>query len=414
MDNARTPGAKARARFDNYASTVNLLTGARLSLLTGPDDLRTTDYPGTPPQFVRAYRALANDPYVRDLPADVVFCTKPVPGVVFALANASCGSSLIVLGPYRHHKATGEEARQALEAVDAKANEANIAYLSELPIIMNTQAVAILVGIVNIMNDTDALLYELHGMDEVRPEATGQQETHGAATDFAQAKAVEQRYRMENEMLDAVIRSDEKAAAIALRDFQNTGALGMHRNPDTLRDHKNGLIILNTLLRKTLERAHIHPSYIDAISTRWGFAIERTTSLDKTLSMPFAMVQDYCAQVKSYTLEGYSPNVRAAIAHIMRHISDSDLSLSSISSALGLNATYLSHQFNQEVGMSVPNYVTRVRIDRAQNLLRQNSKMSISAVALEVGYLDLSYFSKRFRSIVGCSPSEYRKQQNQN
>lgn len=53
----------------------------------------------------------------------------------------------------------------------------------------------------------------------------------------------------------------------------------------------------------------------------------------------------------------------------------------------------------------------RVRIDLAREMLRRDEPRSVSSIARSVGFADPSYFSRRFKAIVGCSPSEYRKRE---
>ena len=59
--------------------------------------------------------------------------------------------------------------------------------------------------------------------------------------------------------------------------------------------------------------------------------------------------------------------------------------------------------------MGVPEYVSRMRIDRAQAMLKRDESASVNSNARAVGFSDPAYFSRRFKEIVGCSPSAYRR-----
>ena len=85
-----------------------------------------------------------------------------------------------------------------------------------------------------------------------------------------------------------------------------------------------------------------------------------------------------------------------------------NLALSKIAKAAYVNTYYLSHLFKKELGMTVVDYLTKVRIEEAKNLLR-NDRKSIIEIALEVGYEDQSYFSKVFKKSEHTTPMIYRK-----
>ncbi len=71
-------------------------------------------------------------------------------------------------------------------------------------------------------------------------------------------------------------------------------------------------------------------------------------------------------------------------------------------------STLLRH-FHQALGLSPIDYLIRLRIRKASELLRQTS-LSITQVAFQVGFSDSNYFSRQFRKVAGHSPREFRKQ----
>lgn len=70
--------------------------------------------------------------------------------------------------------------------------------------------------------------------------------------------------------------------------------------------------------------------------------------------------------------------------------------------------SYMSGRFNREMGMSVREYITRLRIEDAKQLLI-HSKISVTEIALTVGYADSNYFISLFKSRVGVTPGQYRR-----
>ena len=75
---------------------------------------------------------------------------------------------------------------------------------------------------------------------------------------------------------------------------------------------------------------------------------------------------------------------------------------------IGVTSEYFSRLFRRIVGKTFKEYLTEMKITRAQELLAY-TKLPISMISLEVGYGQQSYFTKVFKRIVGISPLEFRK-----
>ncbi|MCQ6557657.1 helix-turn-helix transcriptional regulator [Paenibacillus mendelii] len=78
-----------------------------------------------------------------------------------------------------------------------------------------------------------------------------------------------------------------------------------------------------------------------------------------------------------------------------------------IGDAFDCSPRYLSRLFKQYLGISLKEYITRVRMERATVLLAETS-MTITQIAEAVGYSELFYFSKLFKHVYGVSPLYYR------
>jgi len=85
------------------------------------------------------------------------------------------------------------------------------------------------------------------------------------------------------------------------------------------------------------------------------------------------------------------------------------ISIENLSRNLGYHRTHLSKMFKQATGLSPMQFLLKVRMERAAELLQGGMRLSIEQVASSVGYGDALYFSKQFRKWYGCSPTEYRK-----
>jgi AraC-like DNA-binding protein len=106
--------------------------------------------------------------------------------------------------------------------------------------------------------------------------------------------------------------------------------------------------------------------------------------------------------------EAEPPSIRRARAFVAEHSAD-DVTLSEVARAVNMSAHYLSEKFRQSTGLTFTEYVARVRIEKARNLL-QNPNLSVSEIAYDVGFQSLSQFNRAFRRFVGKAPTQYRRE----
>ncbi len=90
------------------------------------------------------------------------------------------------------------------------------------------------------------------------------------------------------------------------------------------------------------------------------------------------------------------------------HFADPNLLLNEVAATVNLSPSHFSVVFGRETGESFKDYLTRVRIERAKELLRTTS-MKCSEVAYESGYSDPHYFSYVFRKNTGLPPQQFRQ-----
>lgn len=96
---------------------------------------------------------------------------------------------------------------------------------------------------------------------------------------------------------------------------------------------------------------------------------------------------------------------KQAKSFIENHFSDPELSIADISRELLVNQTYLRKMFKEEYQMTISDYITKYRMEKAKEMIRkENSKLSY--ISYEVGYNDTSYFSKCFKKYFGYLPSD--------
>lgn len=114
------------------------------------------------------------------------------------------------------------------------------------------------------------------------------------------------------------------------------------------------------------------------------------------------------AYIETHKVSRASQVALKAKTYIEARYNNADFSITDLSKALLVNQTYLRKMFKSEMGMTVSDYLTKVRMDASKRLI-ENADYKLSFVAEEVGYSDSGYFSKCFKKYYGISPSQYRE-----
>lgn len=86
---------------------------------------------------------------------------------------------------------------------------------------------------------------------------------------------------------------------------------------------------------------------------------------------------------------------------------NAELSVADLADTVGLSPNYLSALFHRRMGDTIVSYLTRLRVNEARRLLREEGH-SVADAAREVGYSDVRHFSRKYKEIVGEYPSESR------
>lgn len=131
------------------------------------------------------------------------------------------------------------------------------------------------------------------------------------------------------------------------------------------------------------------PSEIDSIMEDMGIDFTKRVSLAKKAAHP------------------YSPQVQKVMDYIY-HGRNKDLSLDNLSKIAKLSPKYLSTLFHKETGETISDFVSKVIIDEAKNLLTY-SDYSLSEISSYLNFSTQSYFIKVFKKYAGITPREYRR-----
>lgn len=120
-------------------------------------------------------------------------------------------------------------------------------------------------------------------------------------------------------------------------------------------------------------------------------------------SQPHHLIAD--KEMQASQMKG--KRMRKIMKYIDEHYAEK-LLLSDIAEQEELDLYYLSHFFKESFGITFQNYLTKIRSERARQLLLLTD-YSLLDISITCGFSDPKYFNKGFALQYGCSPKEYRK-----
>ncbi|MFA9479478.1 helix-turn-helix domain-containing protein [Phycisphaerales bacterium AB-hyl4] len=107
--------------------------------------------------------------------------------------------------------------------------------------------------------------------------------------------------------------------------------------------------------------------------------------------------------------EDGSDLVQLGCAYVQEHL-DEDLSLERVAGVLGVSSAHLTRSFRLHVGVPFHQYVLAQRVREACRLMYERPNVSLTRIAMQLGFGSSSSFSRTFRRITGQSPTAYRQQ----
>ena len=108
-----------------------------------------------------------------------------------------------------------------------------------------------------------------------------------------------------------------------------------------------------------------------------------------------------------FSREDSNAVIKKAKEYIFNNYACDELSLGSVAEAINLSPTYFSSIFKKDVGTNFVDYLTKIRLDKAKELLCCTS-MQVSEIAYKVGFKDYRYFSQIFKKNTGQTPRDFK------
>lgn len=238
---------------------------------------------------------------------------------------------------------------------------------------------------------------------------------------YSQAiKAAKYRYIMENSYLIEYCEIRERNNIknnIPIEDIEKlSNIIG------TERQHKICEIIDSILDKEVLSKNSIE--YLEQVTHSINNLINKNIKLSDNFNniYNFNSLYEYSCELKKYLLDISksikeesclsidSNGIKKALNYINANYYK-DITMATVSNEVSLNYSYFSQVFKEHVGDNFVNYLRKIRIERAKELLK-TTNLKIYEVSESVGYSDSKQFAKMFRKVSGLSPVEYKEKFN--
>jgi two-component system, response regulator YesN len=132
------------------------------------------------------------------------------------------------------------------------------------------------------------------------------------------------------------------------------------------------------------------------------------TSIDKTASYLYEWIEDLFTKIININKPEDRRQIQCALNYIEKNY-QRGVTLEEVAEHVHLSPHYLSRLFKKELNINFVNYVLERRINLAKEML-EKTDMPVINIALELSYQEPNYFSKVFKKSTGMTPSEYRRQ----
>jgi len=153
--------------------------------------------------------------------------------------------------------------------------------------------------------------------------------------------------------------------------------------------------VQNTFDAIRAERSARHPGWRTSLKMRMASLLVRYSRL-------------YAAHLsENQTVGGGYSYVLRILSYVEKNYMG-DISVEQLAQVAGLNPDYMSRRFKSMMGITPSDYVRKFRVAKAMELL-SGTDMTVTAVASRCGFSDVCLFSRVFKNVTGVTPVQFRK-----
>jgi AraC-like DNA-binding protein len=346
------------------------------------------------------------------LPASNQACVTNKPAPFLCHMGFACVSTpaftgdtfgiVVTLGPYCPSEAPetlADDALRGLKAIEKKDRPFFPVPLSDIALVSAVAAPAIAEWTTEALTELWKRTIEQDDANEMEPETSAT--PRGRATRRAKGKTPDTSPYRGADIAAALAGGNQPQARALVRsaiaEVSNQGEVLAVRRARTIALTGAALEAAERAGLETTESWEEFPAFLSSVRQ------SRTDSelVDGAMAM--------LAIILRRTVRASTDGALAELNRIVMERLPEPIQLNDVAQRLGKHPTAITHQLQRKFGLSYTQYLGRLRIDMAKDLLRR-TRLSVRDVAQRVGIADSSNFSKMFRKFEGISPQQYRTQ----
>lgn len=231
------------------------------------------------------------------------------------------------------------------------------------------------------------------------------------------AERIKEGHDIRIQLLKAIEQCNEESYKKIKNEFteyilDDTFDLMKRVSGNQLRSYKNFLLSHNSLYAYSAEKGGMSPVLSHYMSEKYAILIESKNSINELKELHEYFLKDYLNMDNRISLyKNESLSVR-----ILQYIGENfmnQIDINQVANEFFLNRVHLMRKFKKETGITINEAITLKRLEEACILLK-NSYLTITDIALMVGFNSSQYFTNVFTKKFGMTPKTYRSNNEKN
>ena len=177
---------------------------------------------------------------------------------------------------------------------------------------------------------------------------------------------------------------------------------------DPLRQMKTSILVFTTLVSRAAMEGGLSPEVAYSLGDSYIQNAENCRDSGELASLAHAMYHDFIYRVH-YVRS--NPNYSHAVQKCCDYIElslDRRIRTADLAALVGYTEYYLTEKFKKETGKSISTYIRDAKIARARVFL-ETTALPVAEISERLAFNTPNYFIQSFRSVMGCTPAQYRK-----
>lgn len=259
--------------------------------------------------------------------------------------------------------------------------------------------------IVNVLNGLDMIDPENLKIHNIQVKRIESNPANSRNSHELTASQIELSSKVEETLLNIVKNGDVESSLTF--DFQQISNQHVIYKNNSFTNMKTNLMIFDALCNREAILAGVDRFLAYKISNNIKFYINKISVSSELKQVAQRILTTYAKAVRDYTLLEYSNNIKRIVLYIRKNLTNK-ISLDDIAKDLFITKEHLSRIFKKEMKITISEYIIKLKIQEAKNLLKQTNN-NILDIANILNFANSSHFSNSFKKFTGISPSDYRK-----